>query len=93
MYPTRCKDQKSETLEEFYSRWAEDDYPPSQEVGEAMLNLISRLRSLPDKRRVFGSTSLHRLCLLADGTWMSPWFVIISACDKQNYFVEYLMPK
>ena len=58
-----------------------------------MLDLISRLRSLPDERPVFGKTSLHRLGLLAEDTSESPWFVIISANDKQNYFVEYLMPK
>ncbi len=90
---TRCQDQKSETLDEFYTRWAENDYPPSQEVGKTMLDLISRLRSLPDERRVFGLTSLHRLCLLAEDTSASPWFVIICASDKQNYSVEYLMPK
>ena len=93
MYLTRCKDQKSETRDEFYARWAEHYYPPSREVGKAMLDLISRLRSLPDERPVFGRTSLHRLGLLAEDTSESPWFVIISANDKQNYFVEYLMTK
>jgi hypothetical protein len=38
-------------------------------------------------------TSLYRLCLLAEDTWKSPWFVIVSALDRQNYIVEYLMPE
>ena len=84
---------KSETLDEFYTRIGQQDHPVSRESGEAMLDLISRLRSLPDKRRVFGLTSLHRLCLLAEDTWQSPWFVIIYALNKRDYFIEYLMPK
>ncbi len=89
----RCKDQKSGTLDEFYSIWAEDDYPPSQEAARAMLDLISRLRSLPDERRVFGFIQLHWLWLLAEDTMDSPWFVRFVASDKHNYYVEYLMPK
>ncbi len=58
-----------------------------------MLDLMARLRTLPDTRQVFGLTSHHRLCLLAADSYQSPWFVIISALDKRNYFVEYLMPK
>jgi hypothetical protein len=57
-----------------------------------MLDLMSRLQALPDEQRVFGLTSHFRLCLLAKDDYVSPWLVIISALDKHNYFIEYLMP-
>ena len=93
MHLTRCKDQKSATLEEFYTKTSELDSQTNREGGKAMLALIARLRALPDERLFFGLTSHSRLCLLAEDTYKSPWFVIISALDKRNYFVEYLMPK
>lgn len=89
MQLTRCQDQKRKTLEEFYT----STDPVCQEGCKAMLDLIARLRALPDERLVYGLTSLYRLCLLAEDTWKSPWFVIISALDKRNYHVEYLMPE
>ena len=57
-----------------------------------MLELISCLRALPDKRQVWGLTSIGRLCLLAQDTYKSPWFVIVAALDSRNYFIEYRMP-
>jgi hypothetical protein len=93
MHLTGCQDQKSKTLDEFYTEVSQQDNHGSREGGEAMLNLIARLRTFPDRRRVYGLTSHHRLCLLAEDTYQSPWFVIISALDHRNYFVEYLMPK
>ncbi|TAK94548.1 MAG: hypothetical protein EPO07_16570 [Verrucomicrobia bacterium] len=93
MHLTRCKDQKSASLDEFYKEVSELDNYTNREGGKAMLDLIARLRALPNERHVFGLTSHHRLCLLATDTYRSPWFVIISALDKRNYFVEYLMPE
>src|SRR2546422_123773 len=93
MHLTRCKDQKSGTLDEFFTEVSEADHHVSREGGKAMLDLIARLRALPDRRRVYGLTSHHQLCLLADDTYTSPWFVIVSALDKRNYFVEYRMPE
>ena len=58
-----------------------------------MLDWIARLRALPDDRRIFGLTSHYRLCLLSQDDYTSPWFVIISALDERNYYVEYLMPE
>ncbi len=94
MYLTRCQDQKSQTLEEFYmemSHGDEDSVFP--EVSRTMLDLIARLRALPDERRVYGLTSHDRLVLLAQDTYRSPWLVILSALDKRNYFVSYLLPE
>jgi hypothetical protein len=69
------------------------EQPVSREIGRVMLSLIGRLRAFPDERQVFGLTSHLRLCLLADDTWKSPWYVIVSALDSRNYTVEYLMPQ
>jgi hypothetical protein len=42
---------------------------------------------------LFGLTSHYRLCLRAQDTPEAAWFVIVSALDKWNYYVEYLMPQ
>jgi hypothetical protein len=87
----RCQDQKSETLDEFYTGISLHE--GFEKNGVAMLDLINRLRALSDNRQVFGLTSLDRLCLLAEDTWESPWYVIIAAHDKTMYWVQYLMPE
>jgi hypothetical protein len=90
---TRCKDQTRATLDEFYGRARNSDEPVSRKGGQAMLDLIARLRAWPDDRNVFGLTSLNRLCLLSQDTYTSPWFVIVCAVDAQNYYIDYLMPE
>jgi hypothetical protein len=92
MQLTRCTDQKLVTLEEFYTRTIESDEPVSREGGRTMLNLIKRLQSLSDPRRVWGLTSHYRLCLLAEDNGQSPQFVTVIASDSSNYYIEYLMP-
>jgi hypothetical protein len=92
MYLTRCHDQKSKTLDEFFEDVRQQDHVLSREGGKAMLGLMGRLRALPDSRQMYGLTSHHRLCPLAADSYQSPWFVIISALDNRNYFVEYRMP-
>lgn len=93
MHLTRCQDQKSKTLNEFYTEISQHTHPVDREGGKAMLDLIGRLVALPGERRVYGLTSHYRLCLLAQDSSQSPWFVIISALNKKNYYVEYLMPE
>lgn len=88
----RCKDQSSKTLDEFYEQIANSGDESDRTSGNAMLALIARLRALPDERRVWGLTSLHRLCLLAHDTFQSPWFVVVFAADPGRYLIEYLMP-
>jgi hypothetical protein len=92
MHLSHCQDQKSQTLEEFYYEISQQDSVMSREGGAAMLGILARLRGLPDERRVYGLTSHHRLCLLSEDTYRSPWFVIISALNNRNYYIEYLMP-
>jgi hypothetical protein len=93
MHLTRCQghDAKPHAFEELYaeSRMSEG----FRRSGEAMLRLIERLKALPDGRRVYGLISAFRLCLLAEDTYLSPWFVVIEASDQQTYHVEYLMPE
>jgi hypothetical protein len=57
-----------------------------------MLELLGRLRALPDQRELWGLTSHARLVLLVEDTFRSPWRVIISALGVNSYQVEYLMP-
>ena len=92
MHLLGCQDQKKQPLDEFYTEVKHWEKTVSREVCRVMLSLIARLRALPDERRAFGLTSHLRLCLLAQDTWKSPWYVIISALDSRNYTVEYLVP-
>jgi hypothetical protein len=80
----RCSDQGG-SLEEFYGA-------PEIKGGPAMLELIGRLRAEPFEPRVFGLTTHNRLALLAADAFASSWYVVLSALDEENYFVEYLMP-
>ena len=93
MHLTRCKDQKHATLDEFYGEAAASREPVTRKSGAVMLDWIARLRALPNERHVYGLTSHYRLCLLSEDTYTSPWFVIITASDERNYYVEYLMPE
>jgi len=68
MHLTGCHDQKSQTLDEFYTEVSQQESVVCREGGKAMLDIIARLRGLPDARRFFGLTSHHRLCLLAQDT-------------------------
>lgn len=86
-----CQDQNR--LDKFYAEVMQSSEPVSREIGRVMLSLIARLRALPDEQQVFGLTSHLQLCLLAEDTWKSPWYVIVSALDSRNYTVEYLMPE
>jgi hypothetical protein len=89
----RCCDQKSKSLDDFYAEMASASDHVSREGGLAMLELLAVLRSHADPRRIWGLTSHYRLCLLSKDAYTSPWYVIVSALDSRNYFVEYLMPE
>lgn len=93
MQLTRCKDQNQQTLEQFYGDNARDGDGFDRARGEAMLDLIARLRALPGNERAFGLTSHQRLVLLAEDSYTSPWYVVIAVLDRHNYHIEYLMPE
>jgi hypothetical protein len=92
MHLIRCKDQKRQTLDEFYSELGRSDRFVDQNIGGAMLDLIARLRALPGEQQLFGLTSHYRLCLLDEDDYTAPWRVIISAVDRRDYSIQYLMP-
>ena len=89
---SRCRDQNTKTLDEFYREFAESPEREWADIGRVMLDVIAHLRALPTPSRAYGLTSLYRLCLLAEDTYKSPWFIIISAPDERNIDIEYLMP-
>lgn len=93
MHLTRCQDQRRQSLDEFYDELAQSNDAVSRDIGQTMCSLISRLRASPDARQVYGLTSHHRLCLLASDTYQARQFVILSALDRSNYWIEYLMPE
>lgn len=95
MYINRCQDQNSWTLDELYIDMTENErtIPDNREAAKAMLDLLARLRALPDERCVYGTTSHYQLYFHAQDTYTSPWFVSIGAVEKHTYFVEYLMPE
>jgi hypothetical protein len=88
-----CHDQTSETLDEFYGELSQSDEPVTRQIGQTMLSLLARLRALPGDRHVWGLTSHYRLCLLAQDSYETPWFVTVIGLDKRDYYVEYLMPE
>jgi hypothetical protein len=93
---TRCKDQSKLTLDEFYADEARGEGQPwVAQTAQTMLRLLERLRTLPFHRPVYGLTSHHRLCLLAEDKSFSPWFVIIEPVIVQPllFVIEYLMPE
>jgi len=93
MQLARCHEQKSKTLDDFYAEIAEHDGHIDREIGQTMLSLLARLRALPDKRQVWGLTSHYHLCFLSQDASATSRFVIVSALDRRNYYVEHLMPE
>ena len=93
MQLTRCKDQDYDTLEEEYGKLARGDDAFNRGRGTAMLGVIARLRALPGDKPVFGLTSHHRLVLLAEDSYKSPGFVIVSGVYTLNYTIEARLPE
>ena len=89
----RCKDQKGETLEEFYTGSSCDSNDGLHISNKAMLSLLKGLENQTFDKNIYGLTSMNRLCLLAENDWESPWYVIISALDDKNYYIEYILPQ
>jgi hypothetical protein len=89
----RCQDQKSQSLEDFYTELSQQDDVAFRKSGKAMLELLGRLQDLPIEESLYGLTSHNRLCLLAEDEYSAACFIRISALDEQNYAIEYLMPE
>jgi hypothetical protein len=102
MHLTRCSAQADQTLEEYFGQPPTEDW---RRPFEAMLQLIQRLRALPDDRRVFALTSLFSLCLQVRDGYPSPVFVTVAVHDTsarakkhpelspRRYYIEFLVPE
>jgi hypothetical protein len=89
----RISDQNGGTIQDFYFDVIEKQKASSwNDSGKAMLNLIKRLDELFMDDTIWCLTSLYRLVLLTDDNWKSPWYVIISALESKEIYVEYRMP-
>jgi len=87
-----CRDQSRMTLDAFYRELAEDNDPLWSICGRTMLDLIVRLRALPEPWRAYGLTSHASLCLMKEDSWQSEKMLKISVLDDCNIDVEYRMP-
>lgn len=93
MHLTRCHEQKSKTLDDFYRDLGLSEDPVTGEIGRTMLSLIARLHILADERQVWGLTSHCRLYFLSADSSHSDWLVSVIASDSKSYFIEYQMPQ
>jgi len=92
MQLVHCKDQATLPMERFYGDAAQHKADFVRSRARLMIDLIARLRALPDDRRVWGLTSHMSLCLLSRDDCASPRYVVVEAVARHCYFVEYLMP-
>jgi len=88
----RCKEQKRQTLEEFYKEWASSDNTSSSELGKAMLRVIEKINQTFLETTIFGSTSHAHLLLFTTETNDADWYVAIIA-NADEYHIKYRMPK
>lgn len=88
----RCKDQKRQTLEEFYSEWASYEDKFSIDLGKAILSIIEFINNTFIETKIFGLTSHAHLILLAQNSSESEWFVKLIT-NGLEFYIEYLIPK
>ena len=87
----RCSDQKTQTLEEFYSERLNEKN--SSEMGKAMLSIIDSLNNAFKQTTIYGLTSHYHLILLSQDSFKTDWYVSVVALDHRHYFIEYLIPE
>lgn len=68
-----------------------DGPPEFAPQSEAMLRLISSMRTEKSEHTVFALTSHEKLCLLSEDSYDSHWWVTVECDGFQYYRVEYLM--
>ncbi|NTS43126.1 hypothetical protein HRG84_19730 [Flavisolibacter sp. BT320] len=88
----RCKEQKRQTLEEFYEEWDSSDNMISSDLGKAMLRVIDKIKETFVETTIFGGTSHAHLLLFTTATNDADWYVSIIA-NADAYNIEYRMPK
>ncbi|MEM0966254.1 MAG: hypothetical protein AAGJ81_08920 [Verrucomicrobiota bacterium] len=90
---SRCKDQKRQSLEEFYTEFARSESEASKKMGEAMLSLLRNLKKSRNETVAFGLTSHAKLYFLEEDTYESPWYVSVFGTTPNEYRIDYLMPR
>lgn len=92
----RISDQKSRTIKEFYSYIIGEQKAASwKDIGKAMVKLTERIDEIFPNDIIWCLTSHHRLVLLTDNDWNSPWYVIIGSLrslNSEEIHIEYRMP-
>lgn len=88
----RCKEQKSQTLEDFYNECFVSDNRISSNLGKAMLQIIEKINQIFIETIIFGGTSHDHLLLFTTETNNADWYVAIIA-NAYEYYIEYRMPK
>ncbi len=88
----RCKEQKRQTLEEFYTEWAFSDNSISSNLGKAMLQVLEKINQTFIETTIYGGTShAHLLFFVTETNW-ADWYVSVIASTSE-YYIEYRMPK
>ena len=83
---TRCSDQPSKTLAEFYSSIGLE---ASSEA--VMLSVLDMIDSTFKRTEIYGLTSHTTLILLREDSSWSPWYVKVYGSEGE-YYIEYLLP-
>ena len=87
----RDKNQKNESLIEFYKR---EEWTDSFEAAaRRMIEVVNWLNRTFKQTELIGSTSHQRLAIHASNDDDADWAVIISNWGLEEYYVEYKMPE
>jgi hypothetical protein len=82
---------QSPGLEEFYRELSASSDNTTAEIGRMMLRLLPEIPPAFRGKRLWGLTSLYRLCLLAADDYRTPWYVRIIGDSGGQYEIHYRM--
>lgn len=90
----RCSDQKSKTLEEFYSELkTETSTIVENEIGKSMLQFICMVNETFTETIIYGLTSHYSLVIQSKDKWESDWFVTVYSIGDKKFQFEYQVPE
>lgn len=61
----RCKDQKRQTLEEYYNEWVSEKNQVAADIGKSMLKIIDLINDTFLETKIYGLTSHAHLLLFS----------------------------
>jgi len=85
----RCREQRQQTLDEFYEELLRSSNFIAKDCGKAMLDLIGALRAWPESWKLWGQTDGYHLCLRPEDK-LGPWLVRLLGHGKE-YVIDYRM--